>query len=107
MDGVIYEEIAMSKPKYKWYGVIKKLILTEYYNTDTPQGRKLKEAMEATDEETAGLPNGDLRLKAISLILKEKTMTYEGAGKVVGYEGRNIQRWINTYINSVGKKAGF
>lgn len=97
----------MSKPRYKWYGVIKKLIMTEYYLGDTEQARQLKKAMDDARKETALLHNGDLRLKAIDLILIDKTMTYEGVAQEVNYEARNVQRWINTYINAVGKKAGY
>lgn len=97
----------MSKPKHKWYGVVKKLIMCDYYKGSSPQAEGLRNAMEAARQESEALPNSTLRLKAIDEILINKTKTYEGVGQEIHYDARTVQSWINSYINLVGKKAGF
>lgn len=99
----------MSRPRHYWYGSIKKMIML----SDTVKGERTLQAtifmhaLEDALEETAKLPNGELRLKAVDEILIKKTKTYDGVALEVNYERKTVQNWITSFINLVGKKAGF
>lgn len=98
----------MSRPKHEWYGFIRMKISRYKSETEkTMQNAIFSNAIADAMEETAKLPNGDLRLKAVSEILIRKTKTYEGMAQELHYDYRTIQNWINSFVNLVGKKAGY
>jgi len=96
------------KPKYYWYGIVKKQIMQSPYVIEhSLQSTIIANAMKDANKETMNLPNGKLRLKAVKDILIDKRSTYEGVGMELGYEWHTVQSWINSYVNLVGKKAGY
>lgn len=98
----------MSRPKYYWYGIVKKMIMElPDMNDGSLQTAIMKNAYVSALEETLHMPNGELRMKAIREILIEKTKTYQGVGMEIGYEWHTVQNWIRSFVNMVGKKAGF
>lgn len=96
----------MSKTKYMWYYFVRKMIVVGYYKQDSDFARRLAAAMQEANEETAKLPNGELRMLAIDEVLIRNIKTYNGVGYELNYDARTIQEWINSYVNLVGKKAG-
>lgn len=103
------EEEEMSRPKHYWYGSIRKMIMSSdlIKNERTLQATIFARAFEDAIEETRKLPNGELRLKAVDEILIKKTKTYEGVALEVSYERKTIQNWVTSFVNLVGKKAGY
>lgn len=99
----------MSRPKHFWYGNIRHLIMNieRFASENSMQSAIFLNAMREADEETKKLPNGELRLKAVNDVLIAKTKTMEGVAQDVHYETRTVQGWINSYVNLVGKKAGY
>lgn len=100
----------MSRPRFYWYGIARKMVM-QYprYKTGVKsvQEQRFADAIEKVYNETASLPDGKARALAIDEILFKKTSTYEGIGQRLHYDWRTIQNWINKFINSVGKEAGF
>lgn len=99
----------MSRPRYWWYGVVRKSIThARELETDTNvQAIIISNAIKDAKEETKKLPNGDLRIRAVEEILINKTKTYEGVALEVHYDWRTVQNWVNSFVNLVGKKAGY
>ena len=99
----------MSKPKHYWYGAVRKMIMSssEVQKEKTLQAVIFNHALEDAFEETRKLPNGELRIKAVEDILINKTKTYDGVALEVFYDKRTIQTWVNSFVNLVGKKAGY
>jgi len=99
----------MSHPKHYWYGSIRKMIMSSELikKERTLQATIFSRALEDAIDETRKLPNGELRLKAVDEILIKKTKTYEGVALDVCYERKTVQNWVTSFVNLVGKKAGF
>ena len=99
----------MSKPRYYWYGIVKKMIMRypQMKNDAADMELQYIKAIEETLEETKELDQAELRLKAIELILFKKTMTTEGVAQKIFYERRTIDRWLSKFINDVGRKVGY
>lgn len=99
----------MSKPKHYWYGSVRKMIMSasEVEKEKTLQAVIFNHALEDAFEETRKLPNGDKRIKAVEDILIHKTKTYDGVAMDMFYDKRTIQSWVNSFVNLVGKKAGY
>lgn len=74
---------------------------------EIPLESKFKEAIEITLEELSGKADANDRMKAINMILFNKTHTTSGAALKLHYSERSVQYWINEFVNEVGKKAGF
>lgn len=97
----------MSRPKYCWYGFVKRMIINGYYNQDSENAIKLREAMEEVEKQTLELPNGEERMKAVDEILIKHTKTYDGVALELHYHKNIIQSWVTKYVNQVGKKGGW
>lgn len=76
-------------------------------NDNSLQAIMFTKAINEALEETAKLPQGDLRIKAINAILINKTKTCEGVAQELFYEQRTIQNWTISFIKLVGRKAGY
>lgn len=98
----------MSRPRHYWYNVVKSLIKKSKYVDDISlQATILNTAMIQAEKETLKLPNGDLRMKAVKAILIDQTSSIECVCEEVNYQERTVQSWISSYVNLVGKKAGY
>lgn len=97
----------MSKPKYCWYGFVKKMIMSGYYNQDTENAQKLRTAMQDVEAQIMELPNGAERMTAIDEILIRHTKTYDGVALELHYHKNIIKRWVAQYVNQVGKRGGW
>ena len=71
------------------------------------QATLFNKAIKDALNETARLPQGDLRIIAIKEILIEKTKTIEGVSQELFYGEHTVQNWIISFIKLVGRKAGF
>ena len=101
----------MGRTRYKnyWY-VVAQTMLRRYPGIKNEKGFQaviFTQAIEKVIEDTAKLPDGELRLKAIQLIYFDKTDTIDGASLKVHASRRTVQRWCSAFINSVGRYAGF
>ena len=74
---------------------------------DIPLEAKFLKAIEDTLNEIEEKPDAAERKKAYNMILFKKTHTTSGAAMKLHYSERNIQYWINDFVNEVGRKAGF
>lgn len=99
----------MSKPRHYWYGNIRRMIMNvpEVLSERTLQATIFQRAYEDAIEETKKLPNGELRIKAVNDVLIKRTKTMEGVALEIHYDYRTVQNWINSFVNLVGKKAGY
>lgn len=78
-----------------------------FENDTSMQSGIFLNAIKKSLEETKKLPNGEERLKAIDVVLIKKTKTAEGAALDMHYSWRTVQNWITSFVNLVGRNAGF
>ena len=99
----------MGKPKHYWYGIVKRLIMESpsHDKEESLQQYIISMAMEKANKETHKLPNGEERLRAVELVLIKKNKNVYGAALELYCSSRKVERWISSYINLVGRKAGF
>ena len=99
----------MSNPQFYWYPISRKMIenIKVIENEKSVQAIVFTNAIYEALEETAKLPQGDLRIRAINAILINKTKTCEGVAQELFYEQRTINNWIRSFIKLVGRKAGY
>lgn len=98
----------MSRPKHYWYSTAK-MMIKRYPSLEhgTLQERVWYTSINEALEDTLALPNGDMRCKAIYEVLIHQRHTPKGTADLLNYSERQINRWINSFVNSVGKKAGY
>lgn len=98
----------MSKPRYYWYNIVKGLIKKSSSISEISlQSTILNTAMIQAETDTLKLPNGDLRMYAVRALLIDQNSTIERVCEEVNYQERTVQGWISSYVNLVGKKAGY
>ena len=99
----------MSRPKYYWNGMVQKMIkrYPKLKDEKTPQAGIYIKSIEKALDETSKLPNGELRVQAIETIYFDKTKTVDGIALDLNYSPIQIRRWLNSFVNLVGKNAGF
>lgn len=97
------------RPKHYWYGVVWKMITLykKLQSEDSKQAKLMVQAINEAKAETLELPDGELRVKAVDDILIDRIKTYDGVALDVHYSSITVQRWINSFVNLVGKKAGY
>lgn len=98
----------MSKPKHYWYDFSRKMIMRySTLNADIPIEAAFKKAIDETLAEVEKNENAAAHKKALKMLLFDNTHTLSGAALKLHYSERNIQIWINDFVNTVGKRAGF
>ncbi len=83
------------------------MLASDVEKENTLQSVIFNHALKDAFEETRKLPNGELRIKAVQDILINKTKTYDGVALELYYDRKTIQNWVNSFVNLVGKKAGY
>lgn len=98
----------MSRPKHYWYGIVQKMVYRyPRLSEDNEQERQYKTAIDAALEQIEAEENGAEKIRAIRMVCFERRYTLDGAAQKLHYSHNTIQRWINRFINQVGKNAGF
>lgn len=98
----------MSRPKYYWYGIAKKMVYRyPRLNESKPIEKIFKSAIKKQVLETLKTEDGVEKVKAIEKVCFEKSRTIEEAAEEMHYSDSTIQKWISRFINDVGKAAGF
>lgn len=99
----------MSKPRNWWYGEVKKWVMRypKLKDEKSDMAKKFVKAIESTLEETKKLEASEYRLKAIDMVFFRNTHTIDGVAEKIHYSPSQIQRWLNKFINEVGRKAGY
>ena len=99
----------MSRPKHYWFGISKGMICryTQIKNGESRQEKNWTKAIEDALEAARGLENGEYRVEAIRLVLLDKKLTQPGAADALHYSERTIRRWIEGFVNDVGRRAGY
>lgn len=99
----------MGRPRYYWYGTVKKLIMKypQISKEKSTQAGIFKNAIDKSFDDTLKLPNGPERVKAIQIILIKQTKTVDGVAMDMNYSWRTVQNWITSFVNMVGRNAGF
>lgn len=96
------------RPKHYWYGIVKKQIsMNKKADKTKLQTLIIETAIQEANKETLKLPNGELRLRAVNDILIAQRHNYEGVAYELNYSEKTIKNWINSYVNLVGRKAGY
>lgn len=99
----------MSRPRFYWYGIVKKMVM-RYPGLKAEESEMAvlyTAAIEKAIRETESLDNGECRMQAIELVLFKKTHTIDGAAMEVNYSAPSIIKWINKFINEVGRNVGY
>ena len=109
--GIFYDanggEENMSRPKEYYYGFVKAMLKKRRILPRTrPQTNILESAYQEALKETNSLPNGSARLQAIHLVI-DCGYNYKFAAYEQHYSERKIQEWVTSFVNLVGKKAGY
>lgn len=99
----------MSRPKYYWYGIVKKMVMKypQLKVEKSLQASIYVVAIEKALEETKETENAKEKLEIIQKVLFDKRKTTAGAALDINYSERTAQRWINSFINLCGKNVGF
>lgn len=98
----------MSKPKHKWYGSVKKQIMDRAWeNPNSFQDFLMQKAMYEATQKTLKLPNGEDRMDAVEKILIQQEKNYDGVAMEMYTSRPTIERWITSFVNMVGKEAGY
>lgn len=99
----------MSRPKYYWYGIVKKMIMnySQIKNEKSIQTSIFVNAIERALEETKSMENGNLRIEAVNKVLFEKKKTVGGVAMDIHYSERTVVGWTSDFIKLCGKNAGF
>lgn len=98
----------MGKSRYYWYEMAKKMVMRyNELNEDIPIEAAFKKAIDETLAEVEKYENAAAHKKALKMLLFDNTHTLSGAALKLHYSERNIQIWINDFVNTVGKRAGF
>lgn len=98
----------MSRPKNDYYGYIM-MRIKKYPGIKEEDGIVPMLQWNAIEKELAKLDNekDKDKLRAIKMVLIDKTHTYEGAAQVLHYSYPTIKLWIQNFVNAVGKNSGF
>ena len=99
----------MSRPKNYWNPIVKKMIYQypNFNNEKSLQAGIFSNAIEVSLDDTKKLPYGELRIKAIDEVYFKKLKTCEGIAMEMNFSTRTVQGWLNSFVNSVGKNAGY
>ena len=99
----------MSHPRHWWYTDIKRAIMRSpsfRFRTE-PEYQRYTEAIDKALADVKTMNNANERLYAINEVLIKKTLTIDGVALRTNYSWRVVQKWINDFVNSVGKYKGF
>lgn len=98
----------MSRPKNDYYGYIM-MRIKKYPGIKKEPGLVPMLQWNAIEKELKKLDNEKDRdkLEAVNMVLIKKTHTVEGAALVLHYSYDTVKRWIQNFVNSVGKNSGF
>ena len=99
----------MGKFKNDWYGSVKKFIMIYYPKGDesTEIRKKIIENCNIVLLEMAKNEHGKDQIKAIKMVLIDKTHTVDGVALELHYGSRTVQRWVSRFIEQVGERSGF
>lgn len=100
----------MSRPKYYWFGFVKKLLWRYPEQLKIDHSTLSYSAIVAIDkalEETERLPNGAERVELIDLLYFKNAYTLEGAALKLHISTRLAQNWNSHFIYRVGWYMGF
>lgn len=99
------------KSRYRtyWYGMVLQAVkrFPEIERDDSVMSNILTVAVYKTLREMEKLPDGHLRVRAVRMIYFDKSHTEEGVAMALNVSRATVQRWLNYFIRSVGKYAGF
>lgn len=98
----------MSRPQNDYYGYIK-MRIGKYPEIKKEPGIIPMLQWNAIEKELDLLnkdENQD-KIKAVKMVLINKTHTVEGAAQVLHYSYDTVKRWIQAFVNAVGKNSGF
>lgn len=99
----------MSKPKHYWYGIARKMCMRYYKLLDwkSMQEFVFLNAINRSLSELEQYPDATDRHAAIEYVLFLQRGSIVGAAHRLHYSEATIQRWINQFVNTVGRNAGF
>ena len=98
----------MGRSRNDWYGSVKGFIMRYYHRKrETEIQIRICDNIDNVLRETEQMEHGQDRIKAIRMILLEKTHTIDGVAIELHYGRRTVQRWISEFVREVGKRSGF
>lgn len=98
----------MSRPKFWWYGFIKKAIAKSptYKDRNESEYKAFTEAIAAARADFEKKQDGDKMLQAIDEVIIKKRQYEEVAARNF-YSERTVRSWVGEYVRTVGKYKGF
>ena len=99
----------MSNPRHWWYGFIKRAIRSWGKDPEKtePAYVMLNTAVRTAFEEVGKKEDAELQVKAINMVLIKCTHTIDGAALELNMSKRQIQRYVNAFVNRVGVLMGY
>lgn len=98
----------MGRSRNDWYGSVKGVIMRYYHRKrETEIQIRICDNIDNVLRETEQMEHGQDRIKAVNMILLNKTHTIDGVAIELHYGRRTIQRWISDFVKEVGKRSGF
>lgn len=98
----------MGKSRNDWYGSVKGFIMRYYrIKKETEMQKRICDSVDVVLKDTRNMDNGSERIKAIEMILIDKTHTIDGVVLELHYSRRTVQSWISDFVKKVGVKSGF
>lgn len=99
----------MSRPRYWWHMHIKAAIgrYKLLKSDSSEQSDRLSSAIKWAERETRRQVDGDLKMKAVKMVLMDRTHTSEGAAMKLYVSERTIHTWCSNFVRLVGKRCGY
>lgn len=100
----------MSRPRYDWHGHAVKQIKKypdKLEQEQTLQSSIWKNAIKDAIIETKRLPDGNERMEAVRLRFWDNTYELYGIAKQIFVSEDTVKRWTNSFVQLVGKNAGY
>lgn len=99
----------MSRPRNWWYPIAL-LVIKNYdklFEMSSPAISIWEYALNRAIKDTKDSDNGNDKIKAVKLVYFRKEYTAAGMAQELGYSEVTIRRWLNSFVNLVGKYAGY
>lgn len=101
----------MSRPRYWWYGYVRKAIIHNICSTQQPpetiQEAIARIAITKALDDTKQLYRGEERLKLVDLVFRQQKYTAPCAAMVMYISESTATTWMKEFVYTVAKHMGF
>lgn len=96
----------MSKPRYHWWGYVRSMLWHYRDGARDETERREQSAVERALDQTASLPDGECRVRLVTMVFFDQTHTLTGAAAAIPCSYATAQRWQSQFIRSVAREYG-